>query len=358
MVHVTAVIMVKNEENTILTTLNSLSSNFINRIIVHDTGSTDRTVKQCIEWRDENTEIPLHVTEGPWTNFAESRNDSLCSCEGFADSDWILHLDANDETRLAQGYEWKDVKSYLFSESTTTAQLVHRHLLMKDDTIKFKLGRLHRLRSNPQWKFSGPVHEILTNGCPDGPDGSGAAMDVCPGLIVYQDREDDFKKTLSRGRFEWDVKVLKEEIEKKPHSSRSWFYLGTTLQHLKKHEEALAAFSRRCELSGGFLPESYLARLHCGDLCHQMGRCEEAILWYLRASCFAEEKMKPRAEGMFAIGFLMEQLGHNHLAFQFMRASCDADANDIAGSFNNKLYTQDRWAGMARTAKLCNFEVS
>jgi len=344
--HVTALIMVKDEENTILTTLNSLSPVLINRVIVYDTGSTDGTLQQCREWGGRPGQIPLHIAHGPWINFGESRNGSLEACEKFADSDWILHLDANDQTRLRPGSTWEDVNKYLRDPGRlTTAQLVQRDLLMRDDTIKFKLGRLHRLRCG--WRFEGPVHEVLVREA-----GALGSVESCPFLVLYQDREKDFEKTRRRGRFEWDAEVLREETKKNPNHPRTWFYLGTTLNQLGRHGEALAAFEKRCEVGDGFLPESYSARLHCGDICHKLGRVEDALLWYLRATSFAEKKMKPRAEGLYAMGHIFESLGLPQLAFQFMRASCDAKRSHVEGSFNNKLYSRDRWSAMVRNAQV------
>jgi hypothetical protein len=90
-----ALIMVKNEEKSIKTTIDSLKD-YINTIIVYDTGSNDNTLSMIVKCCQTNNQI-LHVkTTNIFNNFAESRNDSIEFAESI-NIDYLLLMDAGDE---------------------------------------------------------------------------------------------------------------------------------------------------------------------------------------------------------------------------------------------------------------------
>jgi len=90
-----ALIMVKNEEKSIKTTIDSLKG-YINTIIVYDTGSTDNTLSIIIKCCQANNQT-LHIkTTNIFNNFAESRNESIEFAESI-NVDYLLLMDAGDE---------------------------------------------------------------------------------------------------------------------------------------------------------------------------------------------------------------------------------------------------------------------
>src|SRR5262249_23713785 len=85
------VVMVKDEERTVRRTLESAKP-FVDRWLVLDTGSTDRT-------RDVVAETMAgkegRIVEGPLVDFARSRNRALD--EAGEDTEFVLWLDADDQ---------------------------------------------------------------------------------------------------------------------------------------------------------------------------------------------------------------------------------------------------------------------
>jgi len=78
--------IVKNEEKLLPGCLES-AKDFVDEIIVVDTGSTDRTIEIA---RRYNAKIYIH----PWQNdFSKHRNQSI----SYASGEWILYLDADEE---------------------------------------------------------------------------------------------------------------------------------------------------------------------------------------------------------------------------------------------------------------------
>ena len=138
-------------------------------------------------------------------------------------------------------------------------------------------------------------------------EGKSTAKSPLSSIILYQQhREKDLEKT--KKRHAWDKQVLIKALEEDPDNARNQFYLGQTLNDLNEKEEALEAFSKRAGMTG-FAPDGFSARLHCGDICLELSRIEEAIVWYLRATTYSEQYLGLlRAEGLYAIGIIYKMM--------------------------------------------------
>ena len=91
-----AVIMAKNEEMSILSTLNSLVDK-VDVLVFWDTGSTDKTLDIVEEWKRRNGSIDVFVGIGEFVDFSQARNDSLRFAESFKEISFVIILDAGDE---------------------------------------------------------------------------------------------------------------------------------------------------------------------------------------------------------------------------------------------------------------------
>jgi glycosyltransferase involved in cell wall biosynthesis len=90
-----ALLMIKNEKESIKVTIDSLKD-YIDTLIVYDTGSTDNTLSIVINCCQANKQT-LHVkTTDKFNNFSESRNESLQFAETI-DVNYLLLMDAGDE---------------------------------------------------------------------------------------------------------------------------------------------------------------------------------------------------------------------------------------------------------------------
>lgn len=110
---ISAVIITKNEEHRIETCLQRLD--WVNEIIILDSGSTDNTVELCKKYTP-------HVHETDWPGFGIQKNRAIEK----ASSDWILSIDADEIvttelrheiqqailTDLANGFECPRLSSY------------------------------------------------------------------------------------------------------------------------------------------------------------------------------------------------------------------------------------------------------
>ena len=95
MVHISILMMLKNETKRLHVSLNSIKD-FADSLVVYDTGSTDDTIEICEKFCKENN-IIFRLKQGEFENFSTSRNISLDFADSFEDIDYILLMDCNDE---------------------------------------------------------------------------------------------------------------------------------------------------------------------------------------------------------------------------------------------------------------------
>ena len=73
--------MVKNESKIIRRLLASVI-NFVDAVLIADTGSTDNTVELADEYL-KSTNKPYHITHHSWKNFGHNRTLSFTACQDF-----------------------------------------------------------------------------------------------------------------------------------------------------------------------------------------------------------------------------------------------------------------------------------
>ncbi|MCR4289757.1 MAG: glycosyltransferase, partial [Candidatus Scalindua sp.] len=138
--------IVKNEEFFLPKCLNSVKD-FVDEIVIVDTGSTDETVKIAERY---NAKIYHH----PWENsFSKARNYSL----KYATSDWIFILDADEELDAKDAYGLKTVIH------ECDADLLYLQVLDKtmDGEVVSVSNSERVFRNHLGIKYEGTVHNYL-----------------------------------------------------------------------------------------------------------------------------------------------------------------------------------------------------
>jgi hypothetical protein len=143
-----ASLIVKDEEDVLGDCLASLAG-FVDEIVVHDTGSTDRT-------REIAREHGAVVTEGGWDDhFGDARNRALERCRG----DWILQIDADEVLTVTDP---QAVRAQLCG-ADASAFLVALEDLHHDDASGSHHYRVVRLFRRHRGRYAGRLHEQVVD---------------------------------------------------------------------------------------------------------------------------------------------------------------------------------------------------
>ena len=214
------VMMVKNEEKYLdktLFALNDLRRDIDSELIILDTGSNDNTVEIAKKYTDK-------VYFAKWNNnFADMRNISI----SYASGEWILILDADE--KLTNYNRLKDFFSSDLHKKYNSATIELKNIF-DDKEERYSISPLLRIFKNVDgFRYEGAIHEQPKY---KGPIYNNIASFDHYGYM-YEDEEIRQKKT-SR-----NMKLLLEEIEKKPNDPYTNYQLGKSYISFLNNNEAV-----------------------------------------------------------------------------------------------------------------------
>lgn len=189
----------------------------VDRVLVVDTGVTDRT----LEIAGEIAGSKLTSVGHPWVDFSAARNAGLEAAEALG-AKWIVIVDSDERidfgTKDLRGALKRTREDVLFIESIDGAY-------PKEKIIRTGRG---------VW-FIGPTHEALIGG----------ARGVLRGAVFGE-----LAKTNAqiRRKSERDARLLAAHIKEYPNDPRWHHYLGMAYEELERLEEAVSAYGRCVEL--------------------------------------------------------------------------------------------------------------
>lgn len=149
------VIMVKNEEDNIVPTLEPFLSSSIKNFLIYDTGSTDNTIPNAKKFFDDN-KLRGVIVNDPFIDFASSRDKALDTCdEQFKDCKFMLMIDAewyvhNPEGLLAFCEQYANDTDNVYYVDVTNGS---------NGSSRFDHARL--IRINGDAYFIDVVHEYI-----------------------------------------------------------------------------------------------------------------------------------------------------------------------------------------------------
>jgi len=271
-VHIAALMMLKNEQQQLHVTLESIEG-FVDSLIVFDTGSTDNTI-QILKEFSERTDTPLRLKEGEFVDFSTSRNVSLEFADTFPDVDYLLLLDCND--RLVNGDFLRKYATEQMSEPCTGFLMCQEWLSSTLD----KYFNMRLVKAREGWRYRGSVHEWLKN--TKHAEGSEPPVHRVPDdTRLYQNRNEDDGK--SGQRFIRDKPLLLKDHQENPTEPRTLFYLAQTCACIGDNEEALYYYKKRINVEG-FQEEKFHAYLRAGELSDILGHSwYDSLALYMQA---------------------------------------------------------------------------
>ena len=274
------VMIVKNEARSIKRTIESVKP-FVDRWLVLDTGSTDGTqdlVKEAFG------EMPGKLVEEPFVDFGKTRSRAL---ELLGEETTFSLMLSGDETV----HVGEALRKFCEENRTKSG---HGHgayyVRVLFGTSVYDSARL--ARTDAGWRYSGVTHEVLVK------EKTPPPTIRVPGVhidhdIAHRDAQSQKK------RWELDLRLLGDELKKKPNDARATFYFAQTLECLGEYKRAFVSYERRVKL-GGWQEEVYESLFRMGRVMSLAQRgWPETQQCYLDAFAHSPH----RAEPLFAIAW-------------------------------------------------------
>jgi glycosyltransferase involved in cell wall biosynthesis len=206
--------IVKNEEQFLEKCLSSVKD-YVDEIIVVDTGSTDSTVEIAGKFTDK---IYFH----PWENsFSIARNQAL----QYATGDWIFQIDADEELMPGSGEKLRQVTRSVIDEDIIYVKIFCSY----SNGSKLSLHNFQRLfRNNGIIHYEGSVHNRVIGG----------VKPLFSELELWHYGYDVEEKK-AQEKFNRTTTLLKDEIDKDPENPLHHHYLSASYAARSMFKEAL-----------------------------------------------------------------------------------------------------------------------
>lgn len=235
----TLALMVKDEARTIEGIIDSCAGT-VDAVYVLDTGSRDGT-QDLARAACARKGLPLRIESAPFSDFSTPLNFCLDAAESMGR--WVIRLAGDEFLRDPSGLR----------EALENApdDVVSFNLQLRIGDDLFDTTRITRCCGGT--RYVGRVHEYLKLS----PGTRNGGRIRGPWILHSLETRDPVR---AMKRFQWDLKVLLEEVRLEPSEPRWVFMLAQTYECLGDASNAIQWYRRRIELGGWkeFLYESWM----------------------------------------------------------------------------------------------------
>jgi glycosyltransferase involved in cell wall biosynthesis len=207
---VSAAIIGKNEERTVIRCLESLVG-AVDEIVFVDTGSSDKTLQLVLNFAKFNPSVKVY--HFPWCDdFSAARNYALDQVS----SDWVLVVDC-DEVLFEDDQEKVRQVVNEYGKSPVLYGLYIDHISIAGDEIldRQSIGVLRIFPSHPEIRYSGIIHESLGDGF------NFAATDI---RLIHDGYDPDQVDPLAKKKR--NLNLLNAALQEDPYNARNLMYFG------------------------------------------------------------------------------------------------------------------------------------
>lgn len=277
MISLSLCMIVKNEEKVLPRILKPMKE-IVDKILICDTGSTDRT-KEIIR------EFTAEVYDFPWKNdFSAARN----FISEKVSTDYWMWLDADDMITQENLYRLKQLKETL-SPNTDMVMMDYVTDFDEWNHAAFSCYRERILKTSRNFRWRGRVHESI----------------IPTGNILYSPIQIEHRKIKPCSSFR-NLHIYQQMIEEgEPLEPRDLFYYGRELFYHKQYEYAICVLKKFLKEPDGWI-ENRLDSCLILSYCYQASGNDQYALEILFHSFMSDI---PRAEICCEIGkiFFMKQ---------------------------------------------------
>lgn len=250
------VLIVKNEESSIIDTIIPFLNINLDKILIVDTGSTDNTINIITEYKKEFENITL--IEEPFVDFSTTRNFALTKAKELFDPHFLIMPDA--EWILQNGD-----KLLTFLENNLE-ELFFKIIINENNCVYPNIRIINSKKIENVNVFQGEIHEGIYQN----------AVDI-PSEIYFKWNYNSKGLEKSRKRWETDIIILNKNL-----TPRNIFYLAQTYFHLNDYENAIIYYNQRVNLNEN-IDEIYYSYFQLGIIYKSLEQINEAVHNFLKA---------------------------------------------------------------------------
>lgn len=200
---ITCCMIVKNEETYLEKCLESIQ-NYVDEIVIVDTGSTDKTVDISSRYTEK---VYFHPWEG---SFSKARNQSL----SYATSDWIFIIDGDEELLEGNG---EKLRKTVLEAGSADAFLVNTVSTYSNGKKTARHNSERLFRNNGVIHYEGIVHNLV----------KGASSVKASNIeVMHYGYDVDEKKAYEK--FIRTTELLKKQINENPQDPMPHHYLSAS----------------------------------------------------------------------------------------------------------------------------------
>ena len=257
MASVSLCMIVRNEEQVLGRCL-SCVKDFADKIIIVDTGSTDKTKEIASLFTDQ-------IYDFPWIDdFAAARNFAFQKGAG----DYLFWLDADDVITKEEQKKLMKLKMRLDQEKPDVVMMKYAVGYDGSGSPSFFFYRERLLRRCERAVWKGRIHEVIE------PFGKTVREDI---LIEH--------RKIGTGDPDRNLRIFEKMIREKGKiaglTAREHYYYGKELYYHKRYKEAAGVFLTYLERSDGWHIDRIDACRHGAFCMYQLGKRDEALSFLL-----------------------------------------------------------------------------
>ena len=305
---VSLAMIIKNEQDYLSRCLEGVKD-FVDEIIIVDTGSTDSSKMIAAQYTDK-------IYDFNWCDdFAMARNFAFSK----AKSKYIMWLDADDYISEENLFKLKNLRKNLIKSDVDVYMMKYEIAFDNQGNSTFTYNRERLIKNDGTFAWEGVIHEVIA------PHGKIENLDIAI-KHLKDNKQSDPKRNLKIYR-----KLLKNG---KQLNAREQYYYARELFYNKYYKRAIIAFKRFLKDDSGWV-ENKLGALEMLYYCYNALNDNKNILKTLYKSF---EYDAPRANFLCFIGdYFMKLNKFNNAIFWFKNAlNCEKDYS--SGAFINEEY--------------------
>ncbi|WP_113672571.1 glycosyltransferase [Vallitalea guaymasensis] len=213
--------IVKNEEKHITKCLSSVKD-YVDEIVIIDTGSTDSSKEIASRYTDR-------IYDFKWCNdFAKARNFSLSK----ATNDWVLILDADE---CVTNFNKKAIEQIMYSNDKIVGRLKRVNLFEDGNIVKKYIERVNRLFNKEYFQYEGIIHEQIIS-----KNLNSYRIKPINIEVLHNGYMDEVVKNTNK--LDRNIELLKKAIKEHPQDPYLFYQMGKSYFMGKKYKVACKSF--------------------------------------------------------------------------------------------------------------------